>query len=90
MKFPYPIDLTTGMPNPRKNLVSLLELKAYPKKDSVKSEGRTLESIAFSIYGDTGLWPLLAEYNNIINPLHVPEDIYFPPKELVSKVLADV
>lgn len=31
-------------------------------------EGETLQNIAFRYYGDSGLWYLISEANNILNP----------------------
>lgn len=31
-------------------------------------EGETLQMIAYTIYGDSGLWYMIADANNIINP----------------------
>ena len=31
-------------------------------------EGETLQNIAFKYYGDSGLWYLISEANNILNP----------------------
>lgn len=36
--------------------------------DYVIQEGDTLQSIAYSIYGDSGFWWIIAETNNILNP----------------------
>ena len=34
----------------------------------VKSDDETLQSIAFSVYGDSSRWYVIAEANNIMNP----------------------
>ena len=43
----------------------------YTNKDIQHTvlEGETLQSIAFRYFGDSGKWYLIAEYNNIINPM---------------------
>lgn len=36
-------------------------------------EGDTLQGIAHALYGDSGLWYVLAEANNIQNPFDIEE-----------------
>lgn len=36
-------------------------------------EGQTIQNIAYAYYGDSGLWGLIADANDILNPF---EDLY--------------
>lgn len=44
-------------------------------------EGETIQSIAFKYYGDSGLWGVIADANDILNPfedLHSDMEIIIP------------
>lgn len=55
---------------------TLLINSTYTVKD-----GDTLQSIAHAIYGDSGLWYVLAEANGIQNPF---DSKYFYPGQLLN------
>lgn len=55
---------------------ALITTSTYTVKD-----GDTLQGIAHAIYGDSGLWYLLAEANNIQNPFNIDE---FYPGQLLN------
>lgn len=62
------------------------ELLKYPKKYKYYTKGKTLDYIAFKIYGRGEVWELLAEYNGIANPYIIPDEIYVLPKDIVESV----
>lgn len=55
----------------------ILVRDAYSVSDSFAThtvlEGQTIQNIAFAYYGDSGLWGLIADANDILNPF---EDLY--------------
>lgn len=55
-----------------------------PKEIKINVDGKTLDYIAYEEYGDTRPWRLLAEFNEIVNPYYLPEEIYVIPDELIQ------
>lgn len=55
------------------------QLHAFPKTNVIETRGKSLDYIAYNLYGDVEYWVYLAEYNKIINPYEVPDKIFFIP-----------
>lgn len=81
------INLTNGQEDPRRKSKEAYDVLQTPKTSNfVWSKGRTLENISRAIYGDEKYWEVLADYNGIVNPLHVPEKVYILSTVQISKI----
>jgi len=64
------------------------EILSYPKDNTVFTENKGLEVIAYYLYGDVDLWQVLAVYNGITDPMVVPEEVYVIPKDDLFEILS--
>lgn len=79
----YKLDARTGCHDPLQPTDLCLWVRAFPRKTFIQTQGQQLYYIAFRLYRDQELWPIIAELNDIINPFIVPDRIYIiPPNEL--------
>ena len=83
--FPYLKDLNSGIDNALLSTQAMAAIRVHPKLEFILTEGRTLELVAESIYGNPHLWVILVDYNNIVNPLNPPEKIFYPPVSLLDQ-----
>ena len=79
----YKLSAKTGSHDPLQKTDLCKHIRSLKKQTYVQTQGQQLFYIAFRLYGDQELWPILAELNDIINPFIVPERIYIiPPNDL--------
>ena len=82
------IDLSTGVKSPWRASATKKEIMESPKKGNfIYSNGRTLENISAVLYGNEKYWSIIAEYNQIVNPLNVPEKVFHLTFDQISRAI---
>jgi hypothetical protein len=64
----------------------LEEFLKIEKKLWVYTHGENIEYLAYRIYGDVNFWVLLCIYNDIVDPLVVPNKLYFVDRTDIIRI----